>query len=50
MIKELGMLVIAEGVETKNQVDMVKSLGCDYIQGYFYSYPLTGKDFCIFMQ
>lgn len=50
MIKELGMQVIAEGVETKNQVDMVKNLGCDYIQGYFYSYPLTGKDFCIFMQ
>ena len=50
MIKELGMLVIAEGVETKEQVDLVKKLGCDFIQGYYYSYPLTAKDFIIFMQ
>lgn len=50
MIKELGMQVVAEGVETKDQVDMVKKLGCDFIQGYYYSYPLTASDFVIFMQ
>ncbi|MDF2949640.1 MAG: hypothetical protein K0R07_1677, partial [Sedimentibacter sp.] len=37
----LGIEVVAEGVETKEQVDILKRIGCDIIQGYYYSKPLT---------
>lgn len=40
MAKWLSLPVIAEGVETLKQADFLKSIGCDYIQGYFYSKPL----------
>jgi diguanylate cyclase (GGDEF)-like protein len=36
----LGMTVVAEGVETREQVNRLTALGCDVIQGYFYSAPL----------
>ncbi|MEM1046518.1 MAG: bifunctional diguanylate cyclase/phosphodiesterase [Pseudomonadota bacterium] len=36
----LNMTVIAEGVETIKQVCLLRSLNCDFIQGYFYSHPL----------
>jgi EAL domain-containing protein (putative c-di-GMP-specific phosphodiesterase class I) len=36
----LGMQVVAEGVETPEQVSLLKSLGCEYAQGYFFSRPL----------
>ena len=40
MAKRLKMGIVAEGVETKNQYDMLKSMGCDSIQGYYFSRPL----------
>ncbi|MDB5414087.1 MAG: hypothetical protein JWR10_2422 [Rubritepida sp.] len=39
----LGMIVVAEGVETAAQVEAVRALGCDEIQGYFVSYPVTAE-------
>jgi EAL domain-containing protein (putative c-di-GMP-specific phosphodiesterase class I) len=39
--KSLSLVVIAEGVETEGQRQMVADFGCDVIQGYFYSKPLT---------
>ena len=39
------MEVIAEGVETEDQVERLNSLKCEYIQGYFYSKPLEVKVF-----
>ncbi len=45
MAKWLKMPVIAEGVETKEQVDFMKSIGCEYTQGYIYSKPLPEKDY-----
>ncbi len=37
---QLGRKVIAEGVERKEQLDVLKDMGCDYIQGYYLSKPL----------
>lgn len=36
----LNMKVIAEGVEQKEQVELLRNMGCDMIQGYYYSKPL----------
>jgi EAL domain-containing protein (putative c-di-GMP-specific phosphodiesterase class I) len=41
MAHSLGLQVIAEGVETEAQVQMLRTLACDYIQGYLLSPPLT---------
>ncbi|MEW6599811.1 MAG: EAL domain-containing protein [Nitrospirota bacterium] len=40
----LDMSVIAEGVETEEQLAQLKALGCEYMQGYLFSKPLSGKD------
>ena len=40
MARLLGMAVIAEGVEDKAQADYLKSIGCYYIQGYYYARPM----------
>lgn len=45
MAKWLGMAVIAEGVEDKTQADYLKSIGCYYIQGYFYARPMSVSQF-----
>lgn len=45
MAHKLGMQVIAEGVETRLQHDLLASAGCDYGQGYLYSRPLPLHQF-----
>jgi diguanylate cyclase (GGDEF)-like protein len=44
MAHNLGMQVVAEGVETETQYIQLKSLSCDYAQGYLFSKPLTVLD------
>ena len=45
MAKWLGTPVIAEGVETMEQADYMKSIGCKYVQGYLYSKPVPEEEF-----
>ena len=45
LAKDLGLEVVAEGVENKDQLQMLSQLGCNVIQGYYYSKPLTANEF-----
>lgn len=45
MAKNLNMKTVAEGVESREQVDLLKKMGCDLIQGYYFAKPMTVKDF-----
>ena len=40
---ELGLL--AEGVETKEQIDLLENIGCDQVQGYYYAKPMPEEEF-----
>jgi diguanylate cyclase (GGDEF)-like protein/PAS domain S-box-containing protein len=43
LARSLGMSVIAEGVETEIQYQKLKELNCPYVQGFFFSKPVSGK-------
>ncbi len=45
LAKALDMLVIAEGVETEDQMNYLKDTGADYLQGYYFDKPLPVKKF-----
>ncbi len=45
MAHKLNMLVIAEGVETTEQLDILTKIGCDYAQGYLFSKPVVAAEF-----
>ena len=44
LARQMGLPVIAEGVETQDQLDAVRALGCEYAQGYFFSPPVAPGD------
>lgn len=45
MASELNIPLVAEGVETKKQADMLLSYGCRYMQGYYFSKPVPAKEY-----
>jgi EAL domain-containing protein (putative c-di-GMP-specific phosphodiesterase class I)/ABC-type amino acid transport substrate-binding protein len=47
---DLGLVVIAEGVENETQLSMLRSYGCDQVQGYLISKPLTEAGFLDFVR
>lgn len=45
LAKQLGMHIVAEGIETREQVDFLKDQQCDLIQGYFFAKPMPVSEF-----
>ena len=45
MIKDLDFHIVAEGVETLEQATLLGGLGCDYLQGYYFSKPVPEAQF-----
>lgn len=45
MVQQMGMEVVAEGVETREQLEEFLLLGVDFIQGFYFSKPVPGKEF-----
>lgn len=50
IIKSLGKEIVAEGVETGEQARQIIKLGCDHIQGFFYSRPMPKDQFIDFLK
>ena len=50
MVKKLGMKVTQEGVETKEDLLRLEALGCEVIQGYYFSKPLKYVDYLQFIE
>lgn len=50
MLRGLNLEIVVEGVETKEQLDLMTQLNCDYIQGYHFSKPLPKDEFIQFIQ
>ena len=49
MIHELGLIIVAEGVETKEQFEFLKDFGVERLQGYYFSRPLPETEFVKFI-
>lgn len=49
MMKELGLEIVAEGVETEEQAQQLKKAGCDLFQGYLYAKPMPKEQFIDFL-
>ncbi len=47
--KKIGMKVTQEGVETARELERIRKLGCDAVQGYYYSHPLGLTDYMNFV-
>jgi len=46
---ELGMQVLAEGVETQDQLHLLRGFGCDRVQGYLFSRPIPARDMVLWL-
>ena len=50
LINDLNLKIVAEGVETKEMVNMLTELGVHYLQGYYFSRPLNEKKYIEFLE
>ena len=50
MMKDIRKEIVAEGVETKEALDKLAEMGCDYIQGFYFSKPLPKDEFLEFIK
>ncbi len=49
LVHKMGARIVAEGVETAEQVELLTSLGVEYLQGYYYSRPVRETDYLHFL-
>lgn len=49
LTKEKKMISLAEGVETKEVAELLKKIGCDMIQGFYFAHPMNSDDFETFL-
>ena len=47
--RSLSVRVVAEGIETPEQADLLRQLGCDVLQGYYFSRPMPADDVPVFI-
>ena len=45
LAKKLDMKIVAEGIETREQVDFLANMNCDLIQGYYFAKPMPIDEF-----
>lgn len=50
MANKLSLGLLAEGVETREQIDLLQSIGCDQVQGYYYAKPMPEEEFFALLQ
>ena len=50
MVHHMGLTVVSEGVETKEQLDAMCGLGVEFIQGFYFSKPLKSEEFITFLR
>ena len=50
MMQSIGKLLVVEGAETVDEVEILRSMNCDYIQGFYFSQPLPEKEFIRFLE
>ena len=50
MMQRIGKHLVAEGAETAEAVELLRGMGCDYIQGFYYSKPVPPHDFLRFIE
>lgn len=50
MMQSIGKLLVVEGAETRDEVELLKAMNCDYIQGFYYSKPLPEAQFLRFIE
>ena len=50
MMRDIDKKLVAEGVETKENLDYLEKIGCHFIQGYYFSKPLPEDEFVMFIK
>lgn len=50
MAHQLGFKCTVEGIENKEEADLIASYGCDYLQGYYFGKPISALEFQTFLQ
>ncbi|MCZ6488397.1 MAG: EAL domain-containing protein, partial [Gammaproteobacteria bacterium] len=50
LAKKLNMTIVAEGVETQEDWDLVTELGCDQVQGFFVARPMPIDELCVWLR